>query len=132
MKKKNLLFLILPIITLILEALPWGVVLKFANPEGEPWRHTYSYFDLTPFGYAVFPPLIVAVLTCVVVLLTIIYVWKQSKGLFNAIAATSAATLGFSLVQFLYGFHLVTAITVLVPILLWLHISFFMWKGKPQ
>lgn len=68
MKKKNILFVILPIITLILEVLPWGVVLKFANPEGEPWRHTYSYFDLTPFGYAVFPPLIVAVLTCVVVL----------------------------------------------------------------
>lgn len=132
MNKKNILFLVFPVISLILEALPFGVVLNFANPEGKPWRRTFSYFDLTPFGYAVFPPFIVAILTCVIIVLTSIYIAKQSKGLFNAIAATSAAALGLSLVQFMYGLHFVTAITVLVPILLLLHVCFFMWKGKPQ
>lgn len=132
MKKKNTLFLILPVAALVLEAMPWGVVLNFANPEGEPWRHTYSYFDLTPFGYATFPPFLIALLTCALVILGIIYIVKQSKGLYNAITATSAVALGLSLVNFLYGANTITVIGVLVPIILLLHICLFMWKGKPQ
>ena len=37
MKIKKSLFVVLPLATLILELLPNGVVLNFANPEGEPW-----------------------------------------------------------------------------------------------
>ena len=58
MKIKKSLFVVLPLATLILELLPNGVVLNFANPEGEPWRRTYSYFSLTPFGYANVGPFI--------------------------------------------------------------------------
>lgn len=132
MKKKNSIFLILPVVALVLEALPWGVVLNFANPEGAPWRHTYSYFSLTPFGYATFPPLLVALLTCVLLILVSVYIVKQNKGLYNAIAVISATALGLSLVNFLYGVDTVTVIGVLVPIILWLHICLFVWKGKPQ
>ncbi len=71
MKKKIILLCIL-IAALILEALPYGVVLSFANPDGDPWRHTYSYFSLTPYGYANFAPLITAILTCVLLLVVII------------------------------------------------------------
>ena len=56
MKIKKSLFVVLPLVALILELLPNGVVLNFANPDGEPWRRTYSYFSLTPFGYANFGP----------------------------------------------------------------------------
>ena len=49
MKMKKLLLVSFPIIAFVLELLPYGVVLNFANPEGEPWRRTYSYFSLTPF-----------------------------------------------------------------------------------
>ena len=62
--KKRLMYLALPALTLILEILPYGAVCNFANPEGEAWRRTYSYFDLTPFGYANFAPLLTAFLTC--------------------------------------------------------------------
>lgn len=77
--KKRLLYLILPIVTLILEILPYGAVLNFMLPaasEGVPpgrFRELYSYFDLTPFGYANFAPLITAVITCIVLLLVSIY-----------------------------------------------------------
>ena len=71
--KKRLQFLILPIVTLILEILPYGAVCNFANPEGEPWRETYSYFDLLPFGYANFAPLITAIATCVIFILLALY-----------------------------------------------------------
>ena len=76
--KKRLLYLILPIVTLILEILPYGAVCNFMRPattEGLPpgrFRELYSYFDLTPFGYANFAPLITAVITCIILLLIII------------------------------------------------------------
>ena len=79
MRRKRLLYLILPVITLILELLPYGAVCNFANPEGEPWRETYSYFDLTPFGYANFTPFLTAVVTCLVLALLLLYWVKGSQ-----------------------------------------------------
>ena len=50
MMKQRIKYLILPIITLILEILPYGVVLNFARPSqnGEIgyFKEYYSYFDL--------------------------------------------------------------------------------------
>ena len=70
--KKKLIMLCTAIIALVLELLPYGAVCNFANPEGEPWRYTYSYFDLTPFGYANFAPFIVALLTCVLTVMIVV------------------------------------------------------------
>jgi len=60
------------IVILVLELLPYGAVLYFGNPEGEPLRETFSYFDLTPYGYANFGPFITAILTCVLLVISII------------------------------------------------------------
>ena len=76
--KKRFLYLLLPFFTLILEILPYGAVCNFANPEGEPLRKTYSYFDLTPFGYANFAPLLTAVITCLIFVLIVFYCIKGS------------------------------------------------------
>lgn len=59
------------ITALVLEALPYGAVLIFATPDST-FRSTYSYFDLMPFGYANFAPLITALLTCTVMTMAII------------------------------------------------------------
>lgn len=72
MKIKKLL-LILPVVTVILEALPYGAVLNFANPEGDPIRKTFSYFSLVPFGYANFAPFITAIITCIVFVMLLVY-----------------------------------------------------------
>lgn len=78
--KKRFLYLILPIITLILEILPYGAVLNFARPATDGsighFRELYSYFDLMPFGYANFAPFITVIISCLVFLLVAIYCVK--------------------------------------------------------
>ena len=115
---KKFLLIMMPIATLILELLPNGVVLRFANPEGEPWVNTYSHFDMTPFGYANFGPLIAAVLTCVLLLLAVIYFFKPRKGLNIAIMNVSgfAAVAAFAPVMF--GLEYLTVIGIVVGLLL--------------
>lgn len=105
--KKRLLYLILPVITLILEILPYGAVCNFANPEGEPWRKTFSYFDLTPFGYANFAPLLTAIITCLIFVLLVIYCIKgnvrtaiKAKNILFVAVAMSLGPLVFGITYF--------------------------------
>ena len=84
--KKRLPLLLFPVLALILEALPYGAVLQFA---AAPLRELYSYFDLTPFGYANFAPLFTALGTCVLLVLLALYAGTGKRGL--AAAAWIAA-----------------------------------------
>lgn len=118
MKIKKLPLLIFPIAALILELLPNGVVLRFANPDGEPWRRTYSYFSMMPFGYANFGPLITAILTCVLLVLVAIYLFKPSKGVNTAILNVSGFATAASLMPLMFGFNYITTIGVIITILL--------------
>ena len=93
MKKKIILLCIL-IAALALEALPNGVVIYFANPEGDPFRETYSYFSLIPYGYADIFPFITAVMTCILLLIIIMAViFKKELGKKTAIFAGIASAL---------------------------------------
>ena len=118
MKMKKFALLVLPIMTLILELLPYGVVLNFANPEGEPWRKTYSYFSLTPFGYANFGPFITAILTCILLVLVAVYLFKPRKGLNTSILNVSAFATAASLMPLMFGFDYITVIGVIITMLL--------------
>ena len=84
--KKRLPLLLLPALTLVLEALPYGAVLQFGRPAAAPLRELYSYFDLTPFGYTNFAPLFTALGTWVLLAL---YAATGKRGL--AAAAQIAA-----------------------------------------
>lgn len=103
MNKLRFLSLICPIIALIAEITPYGAVLNFWNPEGEPFRETFSYFDLTPFGYASFAPLITAVLTCVILVVTILFVIKPKRTAAKILAVLSLIASVVSLMPLLYG-----------------------------
>ena len=118
MKLKRLLLSVLPLATLILELLPSGVVLRFANPEGEPWVRTYCHFDLTPFGYANFGPLITAVLTCILLLLVVIYLIKPRKGLNTAIMNVSGFGALAAFAPVMFGLEYLTVIGIVVGLLL--------------
>ena len=86
MKKEcRWLMLIFPVAAIVLEALPYGAVLNFCNGNGETIRETFSYFSLIPFGYANFAPLITAVLSCVLLILSVVFVFKPCDGLKKAI-----------------------------------------------
>ena len=79
--KKRLLYLVLPIITLILEILPYGAVCIFATSPTERIKETFSYFDLIPFGYANFAPLLTAIITCLIFVLLLIFCIKDNVGM---------------------------------------------------
>lgn len=57
----------------VLELLPYGAVLHFANGFGGTIRETFSYFSFIPFGYANFGPLCTAVLSCLLLGLAAVY-----------------------------------------------------------
>ena len=117
MKKKIILLCIL-IAALVLEALPSGVVIYFANPEGDPYRETYSYFSLTPYGYANIFPLITAVMTCVLLLLLIIsIILKKDLSKSAAIIAGTASALSLCPLP-LFGTDEFTAIGAAISICL--------------
>lgn len=105
-KKKKMITLALLLSALILEILPYGAVLNFANPEGESWRKTYSYFSMIPYGYGDFGPLITAILTCILLVIIILSIllkkdWSRSISIISAIATlTSLAPLMFGFSNF--------------------------------
>ncbi len=126
--KKKWFYGILPVITLILEILPFGAVCNFANPEGDPWRATFSYFDPLPFGYANFSPFLTAILTCAVLALTVAFCLTGRYGIAKAMKAVLCATVVLSLCPFLLGIRYVSAVGVLISLTLlaegiFLHLS---------
>ena len=68
---KKVCLAVLPALTIALELLPLGAVCIFATSPTERVKETFSYFSLTPFGYANFAPLITATLTVAIFLLSL-------------------------------------------------------------
>ena len=112
--KRRALYLIFPIAALVLEILPYGAVLNFANPEGDSWRKTFSYFDLTPFGYANFAPFLTAIITCAILVFLLVYLFT-GKAKMIAIAKTLLCVgVVLSLCPLLFGIHYFSIIGALI------------------
>ena len=120
--KKRFIYLILPIITLILELLPYGAVCNFMLPsttEGVPagrFRELYSYFDLTPFGWANFAPLITAIITCIVLLILVIYCFTGKERLAKTAKNILCVGAVISFGPLLLGPHFLSVVGVLISI----------------
>lgn len=115
--KKKIIMLSTALAALILELLPYGAVCNFANPDGEPWRRTFSYFDLTPFGYANFSPFIVALLTiCLIALIIIAIITKKS--FHTPILTVSAISTILSFAPLLLGIKYFSIVGALISIML--------------
>ena len=116
MKKKVIVLCIL-LCALVLEALPYGAVCNFGNPEGESFRETYSYFSLIPYGYANFAPLITAIFTCVLLLILLIsIIFKKGVGKKTATLAAIASLI--SLCPMLLGISYFSAVGALISLCL--------------
>lgn len=116
MNNKRFLYLILPVGTLILEILPYGAVCNFANPEGTPWRRTYSYFSLTPFGYANFAPLLTAIATCAVLVLLLVYCFTDRQRIAGVVKALLCIGVILSLCPLLFGIRFYSLVGGLISI----------------
>ena len=95
MKKRSFL-LIFPVIAILLGLLPQSVVMNFADYDAETGnvniiKKYFSYFDMTPFGYGDFFPLMTAILTCAVTLLALIYMFTGRYALLNIMIGTCIA-----------------------------------------
>ena len=112
--KKKLAMLSVSAVTLILEALPYGAVCNFMTDCGGSIRRTYSYFDLTPFGYANFAPLITAVLSCAVCVLCLVRIWKDGPALRKAVSGLATLSAVTSLLPLALGLAYMTVTSFLV------------------
>ena len=118
--KKKVLCLILPVLTLILEIIPYGAVCNFARPANDGsighFRQLYSYFDMVPFGYANFSPLITAILTCFVLLLALIYCITGKTGMLKMLRNSLIISVLVSLCPLLYGIRFFSLVGALITI----------------
>lgn len=96
-RKQPIVIFAILIVILVLELLPYGAVLHFGNPEGEPLRETFSYFDMTPYGYANFGPFITAILTCLLLVISIINLLVDNDKIKTTIKIVSLIALVASL-----------------------------------
>ena len=112
-------------LALLLEALPYGAVLVFAPGPGERGVKTFSYFDLTPYGYANFGPLFTAVTTVLALLLFVLGLLRKEKGrkLQNAAFFCGLAAVLFSLMPLMFGAQMMNAVSYLVTVTLLLSVG---------
>ena len=130
--KKRLLYLIFPIITLILEILPYGAVCNFANPEGDPWRKTFSYFDLTPFGYANFAPFLTAIITCVVLAFLLVYLFTGKTKTIKVAKVLLCVGVVLSLCPLLFGINYFSIVGALISASLIAELVLLLVAAKTQ
>lgn len=118
MNKRKIVILALVIVTLILEMLPYGAVLNFADPDGGPIRRTYSYFDPIAYGYANFGPLLTSTVTVMVFVAATVDVFLRRKYSSTAVSVVSAVGVLFSLLPLTGGFDSYSVIGALITLTL--------------
>ena len=101
LKIQKALLAVLPAAAIVLELLPYGAVLHFANGFAGTIRETFSYFSFIPFGYANFGPLCTAVLSCLLLGLAAVYL-LSGKGR-PILRIVSVAAFAVSLTPLLLG-----------------------------
>lgn len=123
MKKLNLLAIILCATIIILEILPFGAVLNFMTAPGDsvPYiRETYSYFSLTPFGYANFGPFLCAALSVILLVMHVLLSFvKPKKGAYSSAIVLTLLAILFSITPLLmFGTRYFSAVGLMISALL--------------
>ena len=113
---KKICLVVLPALTIMLESLPLGAVCIFATSPTERVKETFSYFSLTPFGYANFAPFITAILTVAILLLSLFSLKKNS--VLKALFVLSIIAAVISLFPLMYGLNYYTLIGAFITIML--------------
>ena len=114
MKKHFLVLSAIALAALVFELMPFGVTLHFAEAGGSTVVRTYSYFSLTPWGYAAFAPFFTACLTALLLTVAAIGCFTEKRLLLTT-AIISAIATPISLLPFLdNSFSWVTAIVSLL------------------
>lgn len=106
-RKRTFVLLAIAVTILSLELLPYGAVLEFAHMSPDLtlsyYEQHFSYFDPMVYGHGHFGPLITAVLTCMLAVITVITVFFENRAVRIALRVVSVLTLLFSLTPVLTG-----------------------------
>ena len=105
---KKISLVVLPALAIVLETLPLGAVCMFALSPTERVKETFSYFSPIPFGYANFPPLITAICTVVILLLSLVSL--KNSSVLKALLVLSIVTAVVSLLPLMYGLNYYTLV----------------------
>lgn len=116
MKHIKYLIFALTVVAIILEALPFGAVLRFATPE-ETIINNYSYFDMTVFGNANFGPFLTAILSLALLVISFIGLFASSKGIKTAMTVIAFVATAFSLMPLMFGFAYFTVIACVITLI---------------
>lgn len=111
MKKLQMLFL--PALTVILELLPWGAVLNY-----ESRRYLYPYFSLVPFGYANFGPLLTALSSVVLLVLSAVAAFRNPKKWRTGLLMVCVVAALFSLMPLLFGIRNFSVVGAMISLCL--------------
>lgn len=128
--KKRMVYCILPVAALLLELLPCGAVCNFANPDGAPWRKTFSYFSLVPFGYANVGPFLTAVLTVGILALLAAFLLTGKRPLLLWVKLLLSAGIVLSLCPLLLGVHFFSVVGALITASLLAELCLLLAAGR--
>lgn len=100
--KKNTAMALISSLVIVLEIIPIGVVCLFSDDNGVTIRKTFSYFNLTPYAYGDFAPLITALLSCLTLIICIVYCLRVRRSINTAIAIFSLLAAFISVTPIIY------------------------------
>ena len=119
MKILGIARLVCCVAAVVIQILPLGAVLRFVITAQDGTVsfsfENYSYFDITPFGYAMFNYMICAVFTAIASLLSIVRTVTRSRRQ-TPVTVLSAIALAMSLVPYIFGAY--NIFTIIVSVLL--------------
>lgn len=119
MKILGIARLVCCVAAVVIQILPLGAVLRFGIMAQDGTVsfsfENYSYFDITPFGYAMFNYMICAVFTAIASLLSIVRTVTKSRRQ-TPVTVLSAIALAMSLIPYIFGAY--NIFTIIVSVLL--------------
>ena len=139
MKKKNILLLVLPVIAIILEATPNGVTMNWGQrmPDGTlgTIQRYCSFFNPTPAAYGDFAPFFTAMLSTVLLIVCLVFVFSGKGKL--AVGILSAATFVMSVIAlvmaiFLLSYYSAIGIAITVVLGVQMVLPFYMLSTRAK
>ncbi len=102
MLKKKYTILVSSFITVLLEALPIAGSYHIPSADGAHAARSCSYFSILPFSDTNFAPFAVAVLSCVLLVLSAVYYFYDNKYMNKSIFVVSCLAMVTSFIPFFY------------------------------
>ena len=127
--KKKIVSISALVIALVLEIIPYGVRLKWADFYVERYTN-HSYFSLIPWGYGDMGPFLCGILTvALLIMVSATLIFKEKKGFTLAVVIVNLIAVVMSIVPALFssytliGFIITVLLAVSCEINLMIHIN---------